>query len=262
MKTELGTRTVRLFATCLIDAFRPDVGQAAVQVLEQAGVEVQFPSSQTCCGQFVFNAGYRQQAAVLARHFVSVFQDESTPIVALSGSCAAMVVHEYPTLVIDGVAAGETASWAAAARAVGGHVVEFSQWVAAHLTPSGAAASAPRCLALHQGCHMRRVLGENAEPAQVLSRHGIEIQELVDADQCCGFGGTYSMTEWAVSTALGDAKIAALEEAGRRGAMGLVSADLGCLLHLQGRMRRRGLSWPVYHVAEVLREAMQPQGGE
>jgi L-lactate dehydrogenase complex protein LldE len=261
MTTERQGPVVRLFVTCLIDAFRPDVGQAAVRVLEQAGATVEFPADQTCCGQFVYNAGYVSQAAVLARHFVSVFADARTPIVALSGSCAAMVIHDYPALVTTDVAAADGPAWAAAAQAVGGHVVEFSQWVAAQDLPPAGGAAPTQCLAWHQGCHMRRVLGETTEPAGVLRRQGIDVRELADADQCCGFGGTYSLTEWAVSTALADAKIAALDEAGRQGATGVVSADLGCLLHLQGRMRRRGQTWPVYHVAEVLDPIRTPPGG-
>lgn len=253
--------TVRLFATCLVDAFRPEVGRAAVSVIEQRGVAVQFPSEQTCCGQFVFNAGYRSQAARLARHFVRVFERDDTPIVALSGSCAAMVRHEYPQLLADETSGEDAASWVAAARSVGEHVWELSQWVSAHEGP-GDPAVPSQCVALHQGCHMRRVLGETAEPAALLQRHGIETRELADADQCCGFGGTYSLTEPAVSTALADAKIAALQEACRQGASGLVSADLGCLLHLEGRMRRLGQSLPVYHVAEVLNARDLSPGGE
>ncbi len=251
-------KKVRLFATCLVDAFRPAVAISAFHVLEDQGVHVDFPLEQTCCGQFAFNAGHHHEAALLAQHFLEVFQNEDSDIVALSGSCAAMVVHEYPRLVHDDVLAqgglpSEAKDWEHRAIKVSERVVELSQWLSGRIDEAPGGPSS--VMALHQGCHMRRVLKANAEPREVLQKSGIGIMELDDADQCCGFGGTYSMTEWPVSTALADAKIRALMKAQEQGASALTSADLGCLLHLEGRLSRLKKAFPVLHLAEVLDRA-------
>lgn len=249
--------TVRLFVTCLVDVFRPEVGRAAVTVLERHGDRVECPLEQTCCGQFAFNAGYRHEAALLAKHFVEVFERDTTPIVALSGSCAAMVTHHYPDLLREAVieergSVKEAEGWAARAMAVGTQVVEFSQWLGQGSPDSALGTVGRQRLALHQGCHMRRILEETRQPKELLEQQGFEVVELEDSDQCCGFGGTYSMTEWRVSTALADAKLKAFQDAQAGGAAYLVSSDLGCLLHLAGRLRRLGTQDPTRHVAEVL----------
>ncbi|MCY0878789.1 MAG: (Fe-S)-binding protein [Firmicutes bacterium] len=257
---------VRLFVTCMVDAFRPDVGRAAVAVLEQQGDEVDCPLGQTCCGQFAYNAGYRREAAQLARHFVEIFEQDSSPIVALSGSCAAMVIHHYPALLRETAieergAVLEAEGWAERARAVGSRVREFSQWLGGRASAESPTAGVRGRVALHQGCHMRRILKEEQQPKALLEEAGYEVVELPDSDQCCGFGGTYSMTEWRVSTALADAKIAAFRRAEAEGASALVSADLGCLLHLGGRFRRLGAPDPTRHVAEILAADAKEAGG-
>lgn len=255
--------TVDLFVTCFVDLFRPAAAIAAVRILERRGVQVRFPTNQTCCGQFSFNAGYRHEAAGLARHFVDVFQpagsSPATPVVALSGSCAAMVREEYPRLLEEdgrdqGWDAQRIAAWRNRAEALGGRVMEFTQWLVRYAMPG--TASDRGAVVHHLGCHMRRVLREVQAPVQVLQAAGITSWEPEDND-CCGFGGTYSLTEPTVSVALADAKWAQMDPLLARGAIGVASCDMGCLLHLVGRRQFLGQQARAWHVAELLDAAEQ-----
>lgn len=249
--------SVALFVTCLADMFQPQAAQAAVRVLERHGSAVTFPANQTCCGQFTFNAGYHREAAQLARHFIETFDGVSGPIVGLSGSCVVMVVREYPPLLEEaGREAGQSAAtikaWRQRAEAVAARTVEWTQWLARGETVTAASALA-RPVMHHLGCHMRRLLPETDSPAQICAMVGVRLVEPVEADQCCGFGGTYSMTEPAVSTALADAKWeAVLQRGAAEGALALTGEDLGCLLHLAGRQARQRGALPVLHIAELV----------
>ncbi len=253
---------VSLFVTCLVDMFRPEAGRAALRVIERRGGQVNFPVDQTCCGQFSYNAGYQHEAALLARHWIEAFEATRDPIVALSGSCAAMVVHIYPELLKEDIEAQggderDAARWQARALAVGQRVRELSQWLL-HADGSPSSAQSPPngdapSLIYHLGCHMRRVLRATTEAPSILAQSGVPVHEPADDDQCCGFGGTYSMTEPMVSTALADAKWQCIQEKAKEvSAVGLTSADLGCLLHLEGRAVRQGTPFPCLHLAEVL----------
>ncbi|MCL5971051.1 MAG: (Fe-S)-binding protein [Firmicutes bacterium] len=253
-------QTLQLFATCLIDLFRPQAAIAAVEVMERRGATVEFPTAQTCCGQFSYNAGYHREAADLARQWVTVFEvalrrDSQAGIVALSGSCAAMIIKEYPALLyrdaLDrGDSAAEAERWQERAERVGKRVIEFTEWLAkesaADLPTSGIG------VAYHNGCHMRRMLGTTTVPETVLQSHGFSVVPIEEADQCCGFGGTYSMTEWKISTAVADQKLQALGKARGMGAQCLTSADFGCLAHLGGRLSRRQDPFPVIYIAELI----------
>lgn len=249
----------------MVDAFRPTAGIAAVRVLERRGAEVRFPQDQTCCGQFSYNGGYHHEAAQLARHFVAVFESSAHPIVALSGSCAAMVIHEYPSLIAEDVtftggSPEEAADWKKRAVQVGMRVLELSQWIMQQGTGEEPDDAKPviSSVVLHQGCHMRRLLKANQEPEAALRQSGLQPMTVEDDDQCCGFGGTYSMTEWKVSTALADAKWDNVKKVVQEhDAMCLTSADLGCLLHLDGRQSRLGETFPVLYLAEVIDQADQ-----
>lgn len=250
---------VALFVTCLIDVFRPSAGMAAVRVLERRGCNVEFPREQTCCGQFSYNAGYQHEAALLARHFVEAFESRETPIVALSGSCAAMVSHTYPGLLYDDALAGgntvdDALRWQERAQRVGERVVELSRWLKESAAPRPQDIPEEEVpVAYHIGCHMRRLMGAHSEAQEFMHSCGIALVEPVDADQCCGFGGTYSMTEPVVSTALADAKLKTIGDVVEEfQALALTSADLGCLVHLQGRLSRLNQTLPVLHLAELI----------
>jgi len=266
-----------LFVSCMVDLFRPRVGIAAVHVLERRGVELEFPAGQTCCGQFAYNAGHHREAAAMGRQLVRAFEGvggsaaESIPVIALSGSCAAMVKHEIPELLERdalrrGRAPATATRWRQRAEAFGGRVVELSEWLDGHdaPAPSNGASSEPGApgplkVACHTGCHMRRLLGLTEPPLRVLRRAGVEPHELVDTDQCCGFGGSFGLIEPEISAAMTDAKLAQLATARGEGATCLVSADLGCLMQLGGRLTRSGDEFPTLHLAELVDLADQGQ---
>jgi len=244
---------VALFVTCLVDLFRPTTGQAAVAVLERHGAEVTCPTNQTCCGQFAFNAGYREDAVRLAQHFVETFAATRGPIIALSGSCAAMVRTVYPELLAGHVDA-------TAVDKLAGRVQDFAEWYVAEEAapgPNAVAREAAGRVALHVGCHMRRMLGAAHTARAALEAVGTTVDELPQAEQCCGFGGTYAMAEPSVSTAMADAKLVGWRTLAAQGTAALVSSDWGCLLHLAGRLARLGEPTPVLHLAEWVNLAEQ-----
>ncbi len=262
----------QLFVSCLVDLFRPRAGIAAVQVLERRGIEVEVPPGQTCCGQFAYNAGHHREAAAMGRQFVRAFEAsgangspaDSLPLIALSGSCAAMVKIEMPELLErDALQQGRTsataARWRRRAETLAGRVVEFSEWLDANDSPMPSdvaspepAASESLQVASHTGCHMRRLLGVTEPPLRALRRAGVEPLELTDADQCCGFGGSFGLIEPDISAAMADAKLVHLAKARSEGATCLVSADLGCLMQLSGRLSRGGDEFPTLHLAELV----------
>jgi L-lactate dehydrogenase complex protein LldE len=246
-------RQVQLFVSCMVDLFRPETAIAAVSVLERRGVSVGFPEGQTCCGQFAYNAGHWDGALSMATNLVDALSEGGTdaPIVGLSGSCVAMVRDEYPKLFSWAEDTHRPKPQAPTYEAVAARLVEFSQWLVDEPSPE-APPSEGRPVALHVGCHMRRLLKATEEPHTVLERLGCPVVDYPDAEQCCGFGGTYSMTEPELSTAMADLKLTYLAEAREAGAEALVGGDWGCLLHLQGRLARREDPFPVLHVAEVV----------
>lgn len=221
---------VQLFATCLGDLVFPEAVADAEALLREAGVEVEFPRSQVCCGQPAFNAGHRRAARRVARTFVRAFS-RSLPVVVPSGSCATMLAHYLPELV--GAEPYEVHELSAYLDALG---VDLPQ------------RNAGRTLAYHDSCHMLRELRISAPPRRLLERSGAEVVLLPRPDLCCGFGGTFSVRQPEVSVAMADDKLGA---AGAVGAEALVTADPGCLMHLRGRAARTD-RFPVVHLATAL----------
>jgi L-lactate dehydrogenase complex protein LldE len=244
-----------LFVSCMVDLFRPSTAIAAVAVMERRGVEVSCPS-QACCGQFAYNAGHWPEAFAMAGALLDALSTDraADAVVGLAGSCVAMVRSEYPKLMEWAAGRPETRDAAARARQAHAEVVprlsEFTQWANDQLF-DGPPHTPPADLsvALHTGCHMRRLLHADASPPALLRRLGVQPVEPEDADQCCGFGGTYSMSEPEISTALADEKLERLRETG---CGALVGSDWGCLLHLAGRLSRLGEERPVLHAAELM----------
>jgi L-lactate dehydrogenase complex protein LldE len=247
-----------LFVSCMVDLFRPRTAVAAVAVLERRGASVGFPREQTCCGQFAYNAGHWEQALAMAGTLLDALASfPADAVVALSGSCAAMVIDEYPKLLEWALTRpgldSEAGRLQALQEAVSPRLLDLSQWLARHPVPEADRALTPATpVALHVGCHMRRILRATDEPRAVLEQVGCPVRDIPDADQCCGFGGTYSMTEPEVSTALADQKLAAIQATRDEGALALTSGDWGCLLHLQGRLSREDDAFPVLHLAELV----------
>jgi L-lactate dehydrogenase complex protein LldE len=245
---------VALFVPCYVDQLRPGVGLAALDLLEEAGVEVEVPDAQTCCGQPFHTAGDPASARALARRFARVFADYDH-VVTPSGSCAATVRNHYGSLLGPGASD-------LAARTF--ELCEYLVEVVRAPPPRGRLALR---VGLHASCHALRGLrlGTPSEtrdpavrdPARALLEGlaGIELVALERADECCGFGGSFCVDEEAVSCRMGLDRLADHE---RAGAEVVTSTDLSCLLHLEGLARRRGLSLRALHLAELLAERQRP----
>ncbi len=238
------TQTVQLFITCLIDSFFPEVGEAIVQVLNRAGVRVDFPPDQTCCGQPAFNAGLRSEARPLAEHTLQVFEKAPGPIIIPSGSCAAMLRHGYLELFRDDPA------WLGRAQALASRTYEFTEYLVDVLHVTELGASWQGKLTYHSSCHLLRSLGVDRAPRMLLEAvQGAEIVELPGANECCGFGGVFSVEHPEISAEMLHRKVANLEATG---SSTLVVCDSGCLMHIQGGLHRRNKDLHVLHIAEIL----------
>jgi len=236
-------KRLAFFVPCLIDAFFPEVARAAVAVLEKTGHAVSFPKGQTCCGQPAFNAGYRKEAAVAAKRFIALFEDQPL-IVTPSGSCAAMVRHHYPELFAD------DPGWRDRARAVADKTWEFCQYLVdvAGVTDVGARFAGK--VTYHASCHLLNTLGVDAQPRRLLANvAGLELAEMPEADRCCGFGGTFSLKYPEISGALVQAKVDSIVASG---AAAVTGADMGCLMNIGGRLSRLNLPVKVLHIAQIL----------
>ena len=238
--------TVQLFVTCLVDGFFPEVGKATVTLLERLGYTVEFPVDQTCCGQPAFNAGFHDEARVMAKHLVEVLDSTKGSIVAPSGSCAAMVIQHAPELLSRDPAV------AAAARRVASRTHELTSFLVdvAGITDVGASCSATGTY--HDSCHGLRDLGIEQQPRTLLAGvDGLDTVPLAGADECCGFGGLFAVEMPEVSAALMRRK---LDNVVATGADMLMAGDVSCLMHLAGGLHRQGSPIEVRHVAEVLAE--------
>jgi L-lactate dehydrogenase complex protein LldE len=241
---------VLLFTTCLVGELEASTGAAAARLLRGLGVDVHVPAGQTCCGQPAYNAGHVGEAQRIARHTLDVLESADA-VVLPSGSCATMVRHHYPRLFAsDTVSASDDV---ARARALANRTYELSEFIVRVLkrTTLGDGLRGRR-VAYHHGCHGLRELGVRDEPLRLLRNAGATVVEWEAAEECCGFGGLFSVKLPEVSGAMADRKLDTLSGASPDV---LTSADAGCLLHLEGRMRRRGGSIETRHLAHLLLEA-------
>lgn len=235
---------VQLFVTCLVNGFFPEVGRATVTVLERAGAIVEYPEGQTCCGQPAFNAGFHDQAAAMLRHTLEVLDATEGPIVLPSGSCAAMLIHHGPRL------AAEEGEDVAMAQRVADRTYELSAYLVDELGLEGVGGSCPDIVTYHASCHGLRNLGLDRQPQQLLDAvPGVERVELDGAEECCGFGGLFSIEMPEVSAAILATKLDNVEASG---ATTVVGGDVSCLMHIGGGLRRRGSPIRIKHLAEVL----------
>jgi L-lactate dehydrogenase complex protein LldE len=235
---------VQLFITCLVDTFFPATGEAMVNVLQRCGVSVDFPSGQTCCGQPPFNAGLRSDARSMAEHTIKVFENAPGDIVIPSGSCATMVKHSYLELF-----EGDPV-WYPRAKALSSRTYEFTEYLVDVLKVTDVGARWDGKLAYHASCHLNRHLGIDHQPRALLAAvRGAEIVDLPASDDCCGFGGVFSVEHPELSAEMLKRKIGNLEASG---SPTLVLADTGCRMHIAGGLHRQGKSQQVLHIAEVL----------
>ena len=235
---------VGLFVTCLVDLMRPSIGFAALSLLERAGHEVVVPRSQTCCGQPAYNGGDRESAVELARKFVAEFEPFDA-VVAPSGSCAGMVRTHYADLL------GGDLSWGERAAALSAKTWELTQFLADVAGLDVVPGRFDGTVTYHDSCAGLREVGVKAQPRALLAKvAGLTLREMPECESCCGFGGTFAVKFGDISTRLADDKCRQVEAAG---ADAVVLGDLGCMLNIEGRLRRRGhAATQVLHVAEVL----------
>jgi L-lactate dehydrogenase complex protein LldE len=228
--------------TCLGDALFPQVGVAAVRLLRRLGVQVDFPAAQTCCGQPHFNSGYHKEARLLAKHTIEAFA-RSPRVVTPSGSCAAMVKLEYLELFHD------DPTWQSRARDLAGRTHELSDFLVNVLGRDDVGAVFPGRVTYHMACHLRG-LGLLNEPVRLLEHvRGLELVPLERADECCGFGGSFSVRYPGISGAMVQDKASFVEKAG---VDAVVATDAGCLMNIAGCLRRCGSQVRALHLAEVL----------
>jgi L-lactate dehydrogenase complex protein LldE len=221
---------VALFATCIGDTLFPEAARGCVEVLERLGHEIAFPADQTCCGQMHLNSGYREEAARLAQRFGRVFAGYDV-VVSPSSSCVGTLREVYGF----------------------GNVFELSELLVHRLGVADVGAVFPHRVAYHPTCHSLRVTRVGDAPLRLLGNvRGLELAELADAEECCGFGGTFAVGEEAVSCLMGRDRI---QDHARAGAEVIAGFDMSCLMHLDGLIRRAGQPQRVMHVAEILEKA-------
>ena len=243
--TDILTETPRvgLFATCLVDLYRPTVGFAAAALLERAGCTIDVPRTQVCCGQPAWNAGDRRSAAAIARDTVALFE-EFDYVVAPSGSCAGMLRVHYPALLKDDPA------WGPRAASFAAKCWELVSFLTDVMSVADTGARWTGRATYHDGCSGLRELDIATQPRRLLSAvEGVELSELSAPDVCCGFGGTFCVKYPEVSSAMVDRKAEDIEASG---AGTVLAGDMGCLLNIAGRLSRRGSRIEVRHVAKVL----------
>jgi len=245
MPVDAAPSRVALFATCLVDGLFPDVGKATARLLSRLGCSVEFPMSQTCCGQMHVNTGYPDEALPLVRNHVDTFEPYDAVVVP-SGSCTGSIRHQHAEVAER---AGD-AALAARASAVAAKTYELSEFLVDVLGVTDVGAYFPHRVTYHSTCHSLRMLRVGERPLQLLRAvRGIDLVELPGADQCCGFGGTFAMKNSAVSTAMLADKMRAVLDTGA----GVCSAgDASCLMHIGGGLSRLRTGVRTVHLAEIL----------
>ncbi len=235
----------------MVDTLYPQVGMAAARLLERHDVDVVFPEDQTCCGQPAFNAGYRAQARVVARHFLDVFwplidRDEIQAIVAPSGSCVAMVKHSFDIVFED---SGEEET-RRRVRQVSQATYELTQYLVDVIGVEATGAQFSGKLAYHPCCHLLRELGVDRQPRKLLAAvKGATSIDLPAADECCGFGGLFALENADISTAMGRRKVRHLTACD---ADIVAVNEVSCMTHLNGILERDGHRCRAVHIAELL----------
>lgn len=241
-------KRAQLFATCLVNDLYPDVGFAVARVLKKVGWSLDVPGGQVCCGQPGYNAGFPEEARRVARATLRAFAGGEGPLIVPSGSCGDFLKHHLPELF------PEDDPDHAAAQALSARVREFSQFLVDDLQAVDLGARASARVAYHPSCHLLRGLGVKEQPQALLGAvRGVELVPFTGQEDCCGFGGAFSETHAPLSGRMLSEKLGHLAQAGPDT---LVSADLGCLMHLEGGLRRRGQAVKVRHLAQFLAEAL------
>ena len=223
--------TIQLFVTCLVDTFYPETAEAIVSILRRLGVTVEFPQAQTCCGQPQFNAGLRGDARQMAEHMIETFEGLPGEVLSPSGSCVHMIKHNYPELF------AKDPKWLPRAHALAKRTFEFTEYLVDVLGVTDLGAHWDGTLTYHPSCHLSRGLGIDRQPRALLAQvQGAPIVELPEEQDCCGFGGIFSVAHPELSAEFLKRKISNLE---KTEAPTLVVADTGCIMHIAGGLHRQ-----------------------
>ncbi|MCP4933858.1 MAG: (Fe-S)-binding protein [bacterium] len=234
---------IGLFVTCLVDLFRPNVGFAAIKLLEDAGCEVFIPKSQTCCGQPALNSGDVENTKTIARQVIEHFESYDYVIVP-SGSCGGTIRTHYPEILAD------DPEWTERAAVFSSKVFELISFLTDIRGISTVQARCEATATYHDSCSGLRELGIKQQPRRLLfSVEGLTLREMDKAENCCGFGGTFSIKYPDISNAIVSEKTEAIKESG---ADLLLGGDLGCLMNIAGKQSRQGQKVRAMHVAEIL----------
>lgn len=233
---------VSLFIPCLVDQFSPQVGVNQAKILRKLGLDVDYPLEQTCCGQPAFNTGYRAEAEELAERFLKIFENAEY-VVTPSGSCCSMVKVFYPELIHD-------KGLRHVAQELRKKTFEFSEFLVNVLGVTDLGARFPHTVTYHDSCHLSRELGIKEQPRQLLkSVQGLQLIEMEASENCCGFGGTFSVKFPDISTAMVEDKAKSIVASG---AEFVVANDAGCLMHIGGWLSRNNIPVKPIHLAELL----------
>lgn len=234
---------VALFATCMVDLFKGNVGKATVEVLERLGCEIDFPESQICCGQPAYNSGYVEETKKTMKSMIEAFEGAEY-VVSPSGSCA-YFFKEYPKIL-----KGE-GEWEQRAQQLADKTYELTHFIVDVLKVKDVGAKLAGVATYHPSCHMTRLYGVKEAPIELLKHvDGLELVELPNKELCCGFGGTFSVKMHEISTEMVDEKVSNIFETN---ADYLIGADSVCLMNIAGRLARvDGKDVKVMHIAEVL----------
>jgi len=233
---------VSLFITCLCDLLTPEVGKDTVELLERFGCEVDFPTTQTCCGQPAFNSGYLNESKKAMQQMMKTFE-HADYVVAPSGSCVSML-KQYPKIF-----AGD-ATWQPLAESLAEKSYEVCQFLVDILQVTNVQSSFQGKVTYHPSCHMTRILGETEAPMKLLQHiPGAELIDLPLKENCCGFGGTFAIDQAKISTEMVQEKVDSVK---KTKANYLIGADMACLLNIQGRLQRENSPVKVKHITYIL----------
>ena len=234
--------SVALFVPCFMDQLQPQVAWDMVRVLQRIGIAVSYPEQQTCCGQPAFNSGQWQEALPVAERFVRIF-GSSQAVVCPSGSCTAMVRSFYPELLAHSPLRGD-------ADALRGRIFEFSEFLVHVAKVTDVGAEFPHRVTYHDSCHLIRELQLRGEPRALLRNvKGLELVEMTRSDECCGFGGVFSVKFGMISAAMGQTKSSNIDATK---AEFVTSCDSSCLMHIEGVLRKSGSPVRSIHLASIL----------
>ena len=240
---------IALFITCYNDTLFPGTGKAIVQVLERLGHTVEFPAGQTCCGQMHYNTGYQEESLALLPRFVAQFR-EAEAVVVPSSSCVAMMREHYPLMAKRLQATGKHEGLVAEVDALLPRVFEFTELLTRRLGITDVGAYYPHRVTCHASCHGLRSLGLGDGPMSLLRAvKGIDLVQIEDASQCCGFGGTFAVKNAEVSSAMLAEKVTAVLNTR---AEVCTATDNSCLMHIAGALHRQRTGVETRHIAEIL----------